>query len=149
MSDDLMSLYSRRILALATKIPLTGRLESPQASATRHSPQCGSRVVVDLDLEDGRITRFAQDVQACALGQASAALLGACVMGADLARIRDGRDAMATMLRDETPPAAPWEALEALLPAATFRNRHTSIMLAWEATLAAIEDAMKAAASKG
>src|SRR5699024_703331 len=101
------------------------------------------------DLQDGRIARFAQDVQACALGQASAALLGARVLGADLATIRDGRDAMAAMLRDETVPAAPWGDLEVLLPAAAFQNRHASIMLAWEATLAAIEDAMQSAASTG
>ncbi len=141
MSDDVMSLYSRRILALAGDIPLAGRLEAPQARATRRARQCGSSVGVELDLTDGHVTRFAQNVRACALGQASAALLGARVLGADRATIAAGRDALRVLLAGGADPAAPWESLEVLRPAAEFRNRHASILLAWEATLAAMDAA--------
>ena len=73
MSDsDLIKLYSQRILALAADIPRLGRLAAPDASVKRRSPLCGSTVTVDLKVDDGRITDFAQDVKACALGQASA-----------------------------------------------------------------------------
>ena len=69
MSDaDLIKLYSGRILELAADIPLTDRLDSPQASVKKRSPLCGSTVTVDLTMENGRISAFGQDVKACALG---------------------------------------------------------------------------------
>ena len=143
--NEVMALYSRRILALAADIPRMGRLDAPMGSAKERSPQCGSTVVVDLDVVDGRIVRFGQQVLACALGQASAAVLGAQVVGADRAMIVQGHDALRRMLDGGPVPDAPWQALEALQPAAEFRNRHASIMLAWKATRAAMDDAMKTA----
>jgi NifU-like protein involved in Fe-S cluster formation len=77
MSDsDLIKLYSGRILELAADIPHLGRLSSPQASVKRRSPLCGSTVTVDLTMENGRVSGFAQDVKACALGQAAASVVG-------------------------------------------------------------------------
>lgn len=145
MSDDVISLYSRRILALATEIPLTGRLDDPMGSAKRRSPQCGSTVTVDLDVVNGSITAFRQNVLACALGQASASLLGQHVMGLDRAQLESGRGAMAAMLKEGVAPTGQWEELEVLSPAREYANRHASIMLAWEASLDAFDEAMKKA----
>ncbi len=89
---DLMQLYSRRILALTTAIPHQGRLDDAQASVQRRSPQCGSSVTVHLSMADGRISDFAQEVRACALGQASASVLGQAVIGMDRAGIAQARD---------------------------------------------------------
>lgn len=143
MSDsDLMQLYSRRILALTAAMPLTGRLPAPDGSAMRRSPQCGSSVTVDLTLQDGRITQFAQEVRACALGQASASVLGSAVIGRSRAEIAATRDALYAMLKSGGPaPSAPFAELEALLPARDYPNRHASILLAWDATLAAMDQA--------
>lgn len=142
MSDgDLMALYSRRILALAADIPHLGRLEAPQGKGSARSPQCGSTVSTEVAIEDGRVTCFAQEVRACALGQASAAVLGGVVLGRSAEELAAARDGLTTMLAGGPPPAAPFDELEALLPARDFPNRHASIMLAWEATLAAIADA--------
>lgn len=144
--DDLIKLYSQRILALAADIPLTERLAAPQVSARRRSPLCGSTVTVDLDLEDGRVVAFGQDVKACALGQASASVLARNVLGRSRAEIAAGREALVAMLKSGGPaPAAPFEALEALLPARDYKNRHASILLAWDATLAAMDEATQAA----
>ena len=144
MADtDLMQLYSRRILALTTSIPHQGRLEAPDGSAMRRSPQCGSSVTVDVVLRDGRITRLGQEVRACALGQASAAVLGGNVIGCGRDDIAAARDQLAAMLKqDAAPPAAPFAELEALLPARDYPNRHASILLAWDATLAAMDQAL-------
>ncbi len=85
--DVIDDLYSARVLKLAANMPRAGRLTAPQASSEKVSKLCGSRVTVDICLTDGRVTDFAQDVKACALGQASAAVLGAHVLGADVAEL--------------------------------------------------------------
>ncbi|NKX46475.1 iron-sulfur cluster assembly scaffold protein [Roseicyclus persicicus] len=144
--SDLIKLYSQRILALAADIPHRGRLEAPQASIRKRAPLCGSTVTVDLDMEDGRIARFAQDVKACALGQASAALMGADIIGRTRAEIEAARDQLRAMLKDGAPPpGAPFHGFEVLEPARDYRNRHASILLALEATAEAMQEAERAA----
>lgn len=144
---DLIKLYSGRILALAADIPHTGRLDAPMASARKRAPLCGSTVTVDLDIDGaGRVSRFAQEVKACALGQASASVLGGAVLGCDRAVIEAGRDALRAMLKEgAAAPAAPFDGLEVLAPAREYRNRHASILLAFEATLEALAEAEKTA----
>jgi NifU-like protein involved in Fe-S cluster formation len=143
MSDaDLLSLYSSRILALASSIPHLGTLEAPHGAARKRAPLCGSTVGVQVRLEDGRIAGFAQEVRACALGQAAASILGAAVLGRTPEEVREGRDALWRMLREgDEVPAAPWDGFEALRPAREHPNRHGSIMLAFDATLEALDAA--------
>lgn len=143
---DLIKLYSQRILALAADIPHLGRLAAPQASVKRRSPLCGSTVTVDLVTRDGRIAEFAQDVKACALGQAAASVVGAHVIGRSRTEIEAARDGLKAMLKEDGPtPPAPFEELEVLRPAKDYKNRHLSILLALEATAEAMEQAEKAA----
>lgn len=147
MSDnaDLIKLYSGRILALASEIPHVGRLEAPMASVRRRSPLCGSNVTVDLDITDGRVSRFSQEVKACALGQAAAAVVGGAVLGSTLAELEAARDALHAMLKSDGPlPAAPFDGFEVLLPARDYRNRHASILLAIEAAAEAAAEAGRA-----
>lgn len=142
VTQDLMKLYSQRILALAAGIPHIGRLDNPDGSAMRRSPLCGSTVTVDVAVEDGKVADFAQDVKACALGQSSASVLGEAVIGRTREEIQSARDALKAMLKDDgAVPGAPFDALEALLPARDYKNRHASILLAWDAALAAMDDA--------
>ena len=147
MADtDLIKLYSGQILALAADIPLTDRLEAPQATVKKRAPLCGSTVTVDLALEDGRIAAYGQDVKACALGQAAAAILGAHVIGRTRAEIESARTELLAMLTEDGPtPAHPFEGFAVLGPARDFRNRQASIMLALEATAEAfaLADAAK------
>ncbi|MCC5986481.1 MAG: iron-sulfur cluster assembly scaffold protein [Pararhodobacter sp.] len=146
-TSDLIKLYSARILALAADIPHLGRLQAPQASIRKRSPLCGSTVTVDLDMEGGRVSQFAQEVKACALGQASAAVLGGAVIGRSADELERAAAQLEAMLKSGGPvPEAPFEGFEALLPAREFRNRHTSILLAVQATA---EAARQADASTG
>lgn len=139
---DLMKLYSQRILALAADLPHVGRLESPDASAKKRSPLCGSTVTVDLMLSEDRVSGFGQDVKACALGQAAASVIGRNIIGQDIATIRTGRDQLLAMLKQDGPtPDAPFDGLEVLAPARDFKNRHASIMLTFDAILAAYDQA--------
>ena len=131
-----------RILALAADIPHLGRLTAPQGTARKRSPLCGSTVTVDVVLKDGRVAEFAQDVKACALGQASAAVLGAAALGRTRAEVEAARDALRAMLKDgAAPPAPPFDGFEVLIPARDYKNRHASILLAIEAAAEAAEQA--------
>lgn len=142
---DLIKLYSARILALAADMPRTGRLAEPTATARRRSPLCGSTVTVDLSVADGRIVDYAQDVKACALGQAAASVVGANIIGRTAAEVQRGRDQLLAMLKEGGPtPEAPFDGLEVLSPAKDYKNRHASIMLAFDATLQALDEARKA-----
>lgn len=144
--DDLIKLYSQRILALAADIPHAERLAHPQVSARKRSPLCGSTVTVDLVLRDGRIAEFGQEVRACALGQAAASVVGANVLGRTREEVARAREQLSAMLKTEGPvPEAPFEGLEVLLPAREYKNRHASILLALDATLAAFDEALEAA----
>ena len=146
VGQDLMKLYSQRILALAAGIPHVGRLDAPDGSAMKRSPLCGSTVTVDVRLDGDRIADFAQDVKACALGQSSAAVLGSQVIGRSRDEIAAARAQLEAMLKADGPaPQAPFGELEVLQPAKDYKNRHASILLAWDATLAAIDEARKAA----
>ncbi len=143
---DLIKLYSQHILELAADIPHLGHLDSPHGRARKRSPLCGSMVTVELCLENGRISDFAQDVKACALGQAAASVVGRRAIGCRREEIERARDQLAAMLKRGGPaPDAPFDALEVLRPARDFRNRHASILLALEATLAAMEAAEESA----
>jgi NifU-like protein involved in Fe-S cluster formation len=142
---DLIKLYSGRILELAADIPRIGRLDAPHASATKRSPTCGSNITVDVVVENGQIADFAQDVRACALGQAAASVVGAVVIGRTRAEIETARDQLQAMLDGGDAPDAPFDTLEVLIPARDFRNRHQSILLSLNATLEAMTAAESAA----
>ena len=143
MSDaEMMKLYSGRILELAADIPHLGRLAAPQATARKRSPLCGSVVTVDIVIVDGRIAEFAQDVKACALGQAASAVVGRVAIGRTVAELVVARDSLRAMLAENGPvPPAPFDGFAALQPARDFRNRHASILLAIEATVDAAQSA--------
>ena len=137
---DMIKLYSGRILALAADMPRTARLDQPTATAKKRSPLCGSTVTVDVTVKDGVITDYGQDVKACALGQAAAAVVGANIVGLTLDQVQQGRDQLFAMLKNDGPvPDAPFEDLEVLQPAKDYKNRHASIMLAFDATLDALQ----------
>lgn len=137
--NDLIKLYSGRILELAASIPHQGRLQAPMGSAKRRSPLCGSTITADVVVKAGRIVEFAQDVKACALGQASASILGRVVLGRSRAELEAARDALRAMLKDGGPvPAPPFDGYEVLIPAREYKNRHASILLALEAVCEAM-----------
>ncbi|GDX37873.1 iron-sulfur cluster assembly scaffold protein [Methylocystaceae bacterium] len=138
------TIYNNRILALAADIPRIGRLSLPDATATAHSKLCGSTVIVDVILHDGRIADYAHELKACALGQASASILARHVIGASLDELRAGRDALRKMLKENAPPPKDrWEEIAVLEPVREYKVRHASTLLAFEAVVEAAEKAEK------
>ena len=143
MIDDL---YSARILTLAANLPHAGRLPAPEGTGERVAKLCGSRATVAVVLDDrGRIAAFAQDVTACALGQAAAGVLGQHVVGASLSEIADARDAMIGMLKSGGEgPSGRFEDLRLLKQVADYPARHASTLVSLEATLEAVNAALTA-----
>ena len=138
---DLIKLYSARILALAADIPRHGRLDAPDASVKRRAPLCGSTVTVDINVSDGRISDYAAEVKACALGQAAASVVGAGIVGCSAEQVITARDQLKAMLKNDGPvPDAPFDGLEVLQPAKDYKNRHASILLTLEASVEALEE---------
>jgi NifU-like protein involved in Fe-S cluster formation len=128
------ALYSREILRLASSIPHLGRLERPQASAEKSSAVCGSRVAVDVVLDgEGRVAALGQEVKACALGQASAALMAAHALGRTGADLEEARDALAAYLAGRSDRPGDWPGLEVFAEARRVQARHASILLAFDA----------------
>lgn len=143
-------LYSAKLLQLAANLPHAGRLAAPQGSSEKTAKLCGSRVVVDVTVEGDRVVDFAQDVKACALGQASAAVLGAHVIGASLAEIEMARDAFRAMLKaGGEPPEGRFSDLSMLAPVKDYPARHASTLLAFEAAAAAVRQAMERTSRAG
>ena len=136
MLDDI---YNRRILELAADIPRLGRLSAPDASARAHSKLCGSTVTVDVCVRDGRVSDFAHDVRACALGQAASSLMARHIIGATPRELIALRQAMHAMLKDNgAPPEGQWAEFAALEPVRDYKPRHASTLLTFDAVAEAL-----------
>jgi NifU-like protein involved in Fe-S cluster formation len=139
----LNDIYNKRILELAADIPRLGRLADPDGSARAHSKLCGSTVVVDVKVENGIVTDFAHEVKACALGQASSSLMARSVIGSTADELRDLRQTMRRMLKENgAPPDGKWADLQALEPVRDFKARHASTLLTFDAVVEAVDAAM-------
>ncbi len=132
--------YTHTVLELAADIPHVGRLEVPDATSHKVSRICGSELTLDLCVDgQGRIAELGLELQACALGQASASVFARGAIGTSLAEIEAARDQLKAMLQEGAePPTGRFEALAALQPAASYRQRHGSILLAFEAGVEAL-----------
>ncbi|MFO1132599.1 MAG: iron-sulfur cluster assembly scaffold protein [Hyphomicrobiales bacterium] len=132
-------IYNRQILGFAADIPRLQRLSAPDATAVAISRLCGSKVTVDLNMKDGVVTDFGQEVKACALGQASSSIMARHVVGSTAEELRALREQMYRMLKEEGPaPTGKWAELEALLPVRDFKARHASTLLTFDAVVDAI-----------
>lgn len=145
--DDL---YSARILSLAANLPHAGRLPAPEGTGEKVARLCGSRAVIDVMLDDqGRVAEFAQEVKACALGQAGAGVVGENAIGATETEIEAARDAMLAMLKSGGKgPRGRFEGLGILKQVADYPARHASSMVAIEALLEAVRQALKSRTPK-
>ena len=142
------ALYSTRILTLAANLPHSGRLTAPAdgvrfGTGEKVAKLCGSRAIVDVVLDDAdRVIDFAQDIKACALGQAAAGVLGESIIGASMGEIQTARDAMVAMLKaGGEGPTGRFEGLRTLQQVADYPARHASTLVAVEATLEAAHQA--------
>ena len=136
----LNDIYNKKIIELAGNIPRLGRLADPDASATAHSKLCGSTVKVDLKMQDGVVSDFAHDVKACALGQASSSIMARHVIGSKADELRELRETVRKMLKENgTPPEGKWADIAMLEPVRDYKARHASTLLTFDAVVDAID----------
>jgi NifU-like protein involved in Fe-S cluster formation len=135
----LNDVYNKKIIELAGNIPRLGRLEAPDATATAHSKLCGSTVKIDLKMDGPVVTDFAHDVKACALGQASSSIMARHVVGSNAAELRELRDTVRRMLKENgAPPQGKWADIAVLEPVRDYKARHASTLLTFDAVVDAI-----------
>jgi NifU-like protein involved in Fe-S cluster formation len=135
----LNEVYNKRIIELAGNIPRIGRLNGPDATATAHSRLCGSTVTVDLKMSGDEVTDFAHNVKACALGQASSSIMAHNVIGAKAGELRDLRETVRRMLKENgAPPGVRWADIAVLEPVRDYKARHASTLLTFDAVVDAI-----------
>src|SRR5258707_6636078 len=136
----LNEVYNRRILELAGNIPRLGRLADAQATATAHSKLCGSTVPVDLKMDGDRVTDFAHDVKACALGQASSSIMARNVVGAQAQELRELRETVRRMLKENgAPPAGRWGDVAVLDPVPGCKAGPASPLLTFHSVVDAMD----------
>ncbi len=135
----LNDVYNKKIIELAGNIPRLGRLEAPDASATAHSKLCGSTVKIDLKMDGPVVTDFAHDVKACALGQASSSIMARHVIGSSATELRELRETVRRMLKENgAPPEGKWADIAVLEPVRDYKARHASTLLTFDAVVDAI-----------
>lgn len=138
-------LYNAKILEFAGNIPLSTRLEDPDATVTCVSRLCGSKVTVDLKMDGDKVSAFGHEVKACALGQCSSSIMARHVIGSTAQELKDLRNIMRAMLKEDGPPptelaGGKWADLEILTPVRNYKGRHTSTLLTFDAVVQAIEE---------
>ena len=138
---EIDEIYSSGLVELSAVIPRTTRLAHPDASATAHSKLCGSTVSVDLKMEGGKVADYGQTVKACLLGQAAASVMGREIVGSTEAELREIAGQMRRMLKENgPPPTGRWADLAKLEPVKTYKARHASTLLVFDAVERALDE---------
>ena len=136
------ALYTREILRLAVSIPHEQRLDNPHGTAELRSKTCGSKVAADVTVTDrGTLKDLGLEISACALGQASAAILGAEAIGKSVIDIKAARSNLAAFLDGSTRSPGEWPHIDKLIAAQEHKGRHAAILLPYDAVIAALTDA--------
>jgi NifU-like protein involved in Fe-S cluster formation len=85
------------------------------------------------------VTDFAHDVKACALGQASSSIMARHVIGSNAEELRELRETVRKMLKENgSPPEGKWSEIALLEPVRDYKARHASTMLTFDAVVDAI-----------
>ena len=128
------ALYNKEILRLAASLPAYRRVDDPVISVTKTSRICGSRITIDVKIEDGEVADYSQEVKACALGQASSAIVAKNIIGKTWHDFAPVAEKVETLLKEEGPPPdGEWAEFQVFLPARPHKSRHSAILLPFEA----------------
>lgn len=133
-------IYNQKILEYAGNLPDLPRLETPDASARRHSRVCGSTIEIDLSVSDNSVVAYGHEVATCALGQTAASIVAHHIIGSTTEELRLVRTQMLAMLKEDGPPPdGRFADLKYLQPVKDFPQRHASVMLVFDAICDALD----------
>jgi NifU-like protein involved in Fe-S cluster formation len=134
-------LYTPEVLGLTIALahhPLTDDLP---LRAEARSKSCGSTIVLGLALaSDDTIERIGIRSQACAIGQAAAAIFAGASVGRSPAQIEQARHAIVAWLAGEA-SLPEWPGLAAIAAARDYPARHGAVLLPWNAATQALRQA--------
>lgn len=140
MFDDL---YNTDILTLSASLK-NESLKQPDGTARKVSKLCGSWLEIDVMMDDYKVSDCALRVQACALGQSSAAILQQSIIGTRLEELIAARDSLKAMLKENGPaPTGRFKKLALIKGVKAYPARHISTMLAFDAAVEAVQSAAK------
>lgn len=138
MSSEGSRLYTPEILGLTLRLADFPWIDGLAMEGQARSPSCGSTLAIGLDSDgEGLIAGLGMRVQACAIGQASAALFADSANGLGATDIEQAATAMAAWLAGEG-PLPNWPRIGLLTPALAYPGRHGAIMLPWKAAVQAL-----------
>ena len=133
-------LYTNEIMSYAAHIPHIGTLDDAQGHAKAHAKLCGSSISVWLNVKDGAVCAFSQQVKACLVGQASAAMVGHNIIGATREELANTRETVRIMLEEEgPPPTGKWQPFSLLAAVHNYKSRYSTVLIAFDAALSAID----------
>ncbi|GHF17239.1 iron-sulfur cluster assembly scaffold protein [Kordiimonas sediminis] len=127
-------IYTKDLLRWTLKIPFQERMESPDASVVKTSRICGSRISLDVTFgPDGTINGAGWEVKACALGQATAAMVGQHIIGLGKAEFDEIDQLFASLVKGEDVHFPDkWQDLQALAPVKDHPGRQGSVALPFD-----------------
>ena len=135
-----MDLYTNKILELASTIPITTRLMSPDISITKRTAICGSSITLDFNISEAKIREVGLDIKACALGQASACIFVTNAIGTDIDTILELRKNLKTFLETgDFLIRDPFKRYKYFEPAQKVPYRHDSVLLILDASIEALQ----------
>lgn len=145
MNDDdaLMRVYNQELIALSSQAETPHHLDQPSARASAVSVICGSEVMVELGIENDRVTRFGYAVDACALTKSVVAVMKRAILGKTRGDIFQAGESLRAMLDGGAVPIGDWSNLKILSPVVDYKARHDSIMLPFEAVEKAFREVEK------
>ena len=135
-------LYTIDVLRLAASLPDPEPLHGFDGSAEERSQTCGSTISTRVRIDpQGRVAALSQQVQACAFGQAAAALVARHAAGRSREQIEEAMAELEAWLAGARPERPDWPDFEALAPVRSRRSRHSAVLLPFKALLCAIKAA--------
>lgn len=127
-------------MRLAADATGSGRLPTPDGTATVHNPLCGDRITVDVSLDNGKITNIAHEAKACVICQASASLMAEKAIGLAPEQVNGVVEALDNLLSPKDPQTPlKWQELSYFSPVKEHKSRHRCVKLPLEALQAAIK----------
>lgn len=134
-------LYTPELLGLATGLAAFPLTDDLPLRAEERSRTCGSTIALGLALDEhGLVAGVGMTISACAIGQASAALLAQGVRGDKPGHVQRTAAALERWLAGEG-DLPQWPGIAALAPARDHPGRHGALLMPWKAASTALSQA--------